>query len=198
MIPEHVTVEVLELGLKLEEQDSLPEIEYSRDFVYTLRFTAKTKLADSSGSDGETGSGTGGGSGGSTPPASAPEIIVDATNIGFQSPFDGVVIESLGSNLLRLKGTYLLAFGDYYRFVRKNGEQVILPPNTEEKDIALIQYKMPSQTTRTFQYNFNVSWPEGSSYEGTLIDTSVVVEQEAFWTTGAASANIDKLKNKGF
>ena len=195
MIPEYVTVEILESGVKLEEEsNSLPEIIYSAEFIYTLKFTAKTKESDTGGSSGGT-SEDSGGSGGITP---SPEIIVSPSDIQIESPFPSVVIEKISNDTVRLSGSYLLAFDDYYKFVRKSGEQVILPPNTNEKEIALIQYKMPSQTTRTFSYNFLVAWPIGSSYEGAPIGTSVVIEQESFWTTAATSANISKLKNKGF
>jgi hypothetical protein len=192
MIPDHITVDVLEIGIELEESnDSLPEIIYSADFVYTLKFTARTKEADTGGGSG----GEEGGAGGTTP---SPEVIVSATNVTLESPFRGITVTSIEPDTIRLSGSYLLAFDDYYKFVRKSGEQIILPPDTEEKEIALIQYKMPSQTTREFIFNITVEWPVGASYEGVPISNNVLIKQESFWTTGAASANIAKLKDKGF
>ena len=192
MIPEHITVDVVETGAKLEkEDDSLPEIAYTTEFSYTLKFTAKTKLEDSGGGTG--GSGGSGGSGGGSP-----EIIVSATNISIVSPFKSVKIRSVSGDTVNISGSYFLAFDDYYKFVRKTGEQLILPPDTKEPDIALIQYKMPPLTTRIFEYPFKVQWPAGSSYEGTPIESEVIVKQESFWTTTAASAYIDVLKELKF
>ena len=200
MIPEHITVDVVETGAKLEkEEDSLPEIAYTTEFSYTLKFTAKTKLGDSGGGSGGSGGGTGGSGGGSGGSGgSSPEITVNATNITIISPFKSVKIRSVSGDSVNISGSYFLAFDDYYKFVRKTGEQLILPPDTKEPDIALIQYKMPPLTTRIFEYPFKVQWPAGSSYEGTPIESEVIVKQESFWTTTAASAYIDVLKELKF
>lgn len=183
-LPDHVFVD-MEVG---EDDDTLPEVLYSQNFLYTLTFTAETKSA---GSGGGTGGGGSGGSGGSSTP-----IIVSATNIQVEPPFAGVKCEFLPPNKLRISGSYLLAFNDYYEFVRKTKEIVRLPPDTKDIDIALIQYKMPNPTRRKFEYPVKVTWPSGSSWEGTPIETKVNIYQWSRWTIDVAEQNIHKLKFK--
>ena len=188
MIPLHITVTVLETGQVLSETDDkiLPEMIYTGQFSYSLKFTAETKASDGGDSGGT------GGSGG-TPPAAT---IVNAISVSAASPGSGIVCESTAPDTLKISGSYFTAFDDYYLFVRKTGEQIKLLPDTKETDIALIQYKMPSQPVREFIYTVSVEWPAGSSYEGVPISNTVNIKHTAYWDSSAAALNISLLKDK--
>lgn len=188
MIPLHITVTVLETGQVLSETDDkiLPEMIYTGQFSYSLKFTAETKASDGGDSGGT------GGSGGTLPAAT----LINAISVAATSPGSGIVCESTAPDTLKISGSYFTAFDDYYLFVRKTGEQIKLLPDTKETDIALIQYKMPSQPVREFIYTVSVEWPAGSSYEGVPISNTVNIKHTAYWDSSAAALNISLLKDK--
>ena len=189
MLPAHIFVEVTNsVGdvVSGEDADFLPELSYSENFKYVLKFSAETKPM--------AGEGSGEGSGG----APATPTIVPAAALSTISPFSSISCKYIAPNLLEITGSYKTAFDDSYQFVRKTGELVILPPYTTEPDIALIKYTMPSSSRRLFQFPINVHWPAGASWEGIALESVVLIKQWVNWSTTEASLAISKLKNLKF
>lgn len=91
----------------------------------------------------------------------------------------------LSANSIRIFGQYSLP-GAYYRFKMYDGSQLVLPPDTTENFQALVQYKMPTTTTRLFTISIPVKF---SSTE----TQTLVMSQWAAWRFSSASDTISSL-----
>lgn len=136
---------------------------------------------------------------GQTPPASQSEKL-PVLGVTLMTPLtDEFKIQRVSDSIVRFFGNYSNSFDDYYEFVFEDGSIKRLPPDTQEKFMALIQYKMPSIVELNVDYAFELALPELLDGEGipTTIDNAITITQTAFWNTMSASTNISKLVKQG-
>jgi hypothetical protein len=109
----------------------------------------------------------------------------------------GMTAVKLNASTYRISGTYSNAFPDeYYRFKMKNNSLQVLPANTTEDFLALIEYNMPQPVTTNKEMLFNVSAP--AEFNGSPnINWPFTMYQWVVWRYQSAVASVQSLVNQG-
>jgi hypothetical protein len=124
-------------------------------------------------------------------PITLDEVVTITTASSVTSDFDfnsyGITYTDINDSTIRLDGPILNVFPDqFYRFVLPDLSTPVLPFNTEEEFLSLIEYQKPSANSTLFQYTF-------------LIDEvyPATVNQWINWTYDSAVGNIESLILRG-
>lgn len=109
----------------------------------------------------------------------------------------GMTAVKLNASTYRISGTFSNAFPDeYYRFKMKNNSLQVLPANTTEDFLALIEYNMPQPVTTRKEMLFNVSAP--ATFNGSPnINWPFTMFQWVIWRYQSAVASVQSLVNQG-
>jgi hypothetical protein len=109
----------------------------------------------------------------------------------------GMSAVKLNASTYRISGTYSNAFPDeYYRFKLKNNTTAVLPANTTEDFLALVEYNMPQPVTTNKEMLFNVSAP--ATFNGSPnINWPFTMYQWVVWRYQSAVASVQSLVNQG-
>lgn len=132
----------------------------------------------------------------------APETLVGtspASNVTTTFNFAqfGMTAVKVNASTYRISGTYSNAFPDeYYRFKMKNNTLQVLPANTTEDFLALVEYNMPQPVTTNKEMLFNVSAP--AEFNGSPnINWPFTMYQWVVWRYQSAVASVQSLVNQG-
>lgn len=109
----------------------------------------------------------------------------------------GMTAVKLNASTYRISGTFSNAFPDeYYRFKLKDNNFQVLPANTTEDFLALIEYNMPQPVTTRKEMLFNVSAP--ATFNGSPnINWPFTMYQWVIWRYQSAVASVQTLVNQG-
>lgn len=128
-------------------------------------------------------------------PETEEETVIITIPNDVTSDFDfenfGLEFTKVNVNTVRIEGSIINVFLDqFYRFVLPDLTTPILPFDTEEEFLSLIEYKKPSSNTVLFEYTFKV-------FDSPTTFEEVSVFQWINWLFTSAVANIDALVAKG-
>lgn len=109
----------------------------------------------------------------------------------------GMTAVKVNASTYRISGTYSNAFPDeYYRFKMKNNTLQVLPANTTEDFLALVEYNMPQPVTTNKEMLFNVSAP--AEFNGSPnINWPFTMYQWVVWRYQSAVTSVQTLVNQG-
>jgi len=132
----------------------------------------------------------------------APDILLGtslASNVTTTFNFAqfGMTATKLNASTYRISGTYSNAFPDeYYRFKMKNNSLQVLPANTTEDFLALVEYNMPQPVTTNKEMLFNVSAP--AEFNGSPnINWPFTMYQWVVWRYQSAVTSVQSLVSRG-
>jgi len=109
----------------------------------------------------------------------------------------GMTAVKLNASTYRISGSFSNAFPDeYYEFKMKNGSLQVLPANTTEDFLALVEYNMPQPVTIRQEFLFNVSAP--ATFNGSPnINWPFTMFQWVVWRYQTAVTNVKSLVSRG-
>ena len=109
----------------------------------------------------------------------------------------GMSATKINASTYRISGLYSNAFPDeYYRFKMKDNTLSVLPANTTEDFLALVEYNMPQPVTTMKEMLFNVSAP--ATFNGSPnINWPFTMYQWVVWRYQSAVASVQSLVSRG-
>jgi hypothetical protein len=109
----------------------------------------------------------------------------------------GMTAVKLNPSTYRISGAFSNAFPDeYYRFKMKNGTLQVLPANTTEDFLALVEYNMPQPVTIRIEIPFSITAPETFT-SGVNITWPFTMFQWVVWRYQTAVTNVKTLVSQG-
>lgn len=120
-----------------------------------------------------------------------------ATNVTF-SASDGLIFTKLNNSTVRVSGPYSNPFpSTFYRFKMADYTEKVLPANTTEKWIGLIEYNPPSPTFIEKTFNFTVTIPADPLVGGQPTTETITMRQWVYWTYASARSTVISLAAQG-
>lgn len=100
-------------------------------------------------------------------------------------------------HIVRLQGPAVDVFIDqYYKFKMVDFTEQILPANTQQQFLGIIEYNMPNPTYIMASYPFTVTLPAGPGVPANTIET-ISLNQWFYWRYQVAVANIASANARG-
>lgn len=121
-----------------------------------------------------------------------------ATNVTFGTPDSGITITKLNNNTVRVTGPYSNPFpSTFYRFKMADYSEKILPANTTEDWIALLEYNPPTPTFIEKTFNLTVTIPPDPVLGGNPTNEVVTMHGWVYWSYGTARNSVISLAAQG-
>jgi hypothetical protein len=130
------------------------------------------------------------------PPGTENPTYVDATDVSCSTnvtPY-GLSIVKTSPNSLVLSGTATNVFdNEYYAFLLKNLQVVVLPAINNEEYLSVVKYNVPDTKETSKSYSVTVTYPDVT---GSIIET-VNLQQYFYWNYSVSLATFSQTVSKG-
>lgn len=130
------------------------------------------------------------------PPDPVTPTYVDATDVSCSTDISafGLSIVKTSPNSLVLSGTASNVFpNEYYQFLLKNLQVVVLPAINNEEYLSVVKYNTPEPKETSKTYTVTVTYPD---ITGSIV-ASVNLEQYFYWNYGVSIAAFTQAVSKG-
>ena len=133
-----------------------------------------------------------------TDPATELVTYQPATNVTFATQTSGITLTKLNANTVRVTGPYANPFPNtFYRFKMADYSVKILPSNTTEKWLGLVEYFPPSPTFIEKTFDLTVTIPADPLLGGSATTETLTMHQWIYWNYAAARSAIVNLVAQG-
>ena len=130
------------------------------------------------------------------PPETEHPTYVDATDVSCSTNLSafGLSIVKTSPNSLVLSGTASNVFpNEYYAFLLKNLQVVVLPAINNEEYLSVVKYNVPEPKETSKNYLITVTYP---GVTGSIVE-NVTLEQYFYWNYGVSIAAFTQAVSKG-
>lgn len=132
------------------------------------------------------------------PPNAQTRTYVDATDVSCSTDLSsyGLSIVKTSPNSMVLSGTATNVFpNEYYSFLLKNLQVVVLPAINNEEYLSVVKYNTPEPKETSKNYVFTVTYPGGLF--GASIVESITLQQYFYWNYYTSIATFRQAVSKG-
>jgi hypothetical protein len=126
------------------------------------------------------------------------KTYLPATNVTFTAPSTGIVVTKLSNSSVRVAGPYSNPFPNtFYRFKMADYTTKILPANTTEDWIALVEYNPPSPTYIEKTFDLAVTISADPVLGGLPTTETITMHQWVYWSYATARNSVISLAALG-
>jgi hypothetical protein len=126
-------------------------------------------------------------------------VTIDSVTLS-NTGVPGVTVAKLNDQTIRFTGIANDVFTDsYYRFLMPDNTLKILPQDTTEPFLALVEYKPPLLKRKTYTYTLacEITYIGATAPAPTQINTTIAVTQDVVWNYNIAVAQFRAVLAKG-